>query len=123
MTKKYARGQETEIKILRHLALHHEVYQANIPKHINRSNRTVRRTLRSFEKSNLTKFRTEPRSRGGKDNHIWSITFNGLHRVILTDPEADGIVAKVIKEVDDAVDFARRSPLPEPETALTGLWA
>ncbi|MEK7751216.1 MAG: thiamine pyrophosphate-dependent dehydrogenase E1 component subunit alpha [Acidobacteriota bacterium] len=42
---------------------------------------------------------------------------------VLTEEEAGRIEAAVIAERDEAVEFARRSPLPEPETALEGLWA
>jgi pyruvate dehydrogenase E1 component alpha subunit len=42
---------------------------------------------------------------------------------VLTEAEADEIEANVVKELDEAVEFARQSPLPEPETALQGLWA
>ena len=42
---------------------------------------------------------------------------------VLTEAEADEIEANVVQELDEAVEFARQSPLPEPETALEGLWA
>jgi pyruvate dehydrogenase E1 component alpha subunit len=42
---------------------------------------------------------------------------------ILNEAEADEIEANVVEELDQAVDFARKSPLPEPETALENLWA
>jgi pyruvate dehydrogenase E1 component alpha subunit len=42
---------------------------------------------------------------------------------ILTKAEADEIEAKVIEELDGAVEFARQSPLPEPASALEDLWA
>lgn len=42
---------------------------------------------------------------------------------VLTEEEAGRIEAAVIAERDEAVEFARRSLLPEPETALEGLWA
>jgi len=42
---------------------------------------------------------------------------------ILTEAEADEIEAHVVEELDQAVDFARNSPLPAPETALEDLWA
>jgi pyruvate dehydrogenase E1 component alpha subunit len=42
---------------------------------------------------------------------------------VLTEEEADRIVAGVVKELDEAVEFARTSPLPVPESALEGLWA
>jgi pyruvate dehydrogenase E1 component alpha subunit len=42
---------------------------------------------------------------------------------ILTEAEADEIEAKVIEELDGAVEFARQSPLPEPASALEDLWA
>lgn len=37
--------------------------------------------------------------------------------------EADAIERRVIQDLDEAVEFARDSPLPEPESALDGLWA
>lgn len=46
-----------------------------------------------------------------------------IEQGVLTEAEADGIEAQVVKELDEAVEFARQSPLPEPETALQGLWA
>jgi pyruvate dehydrogenase E1 component alpha subunit len=42
---------------------------------------------------------------------------------ILDEQEAARIEAEVIGELDAAVEFARASPLPEPESALTDLWA
>jgi len=46
-----------------------------------------------------------------------------IEQGVLTEAEADGIEANVVRELDEAVEFARQSPLPEPETALQGLWA
>ena len=46
-----------------------------------------------------------------------------IEQGVLTEAEADGIEANVVKELDEAVEFARQSPLPEPETALQGLLA
>jgi pyruvate dehydrogenase E1 component alpha subunit len=46
-----------------------------------------------------------------------------IEQGVLTEAEADEIEANVVKELDEAVEFARQSPLPEPETALQGLWA
>ena len=46
-----------------------------------------------------------------------------IEQGVLTEAEADGIEANVVKELDEAVEFARQSPIPEPETALQGLWA
>jgi pyruvate dehydrogenase E1 component alpha subunit len=40
-----------------------------------------------------------------------------------SEAEAGRIEADVIAELDAAVEFARESPLPEPETALEDLWA
>jgi pyruvate dehydrogenase E1 component alpha subunit len=42
---------------------------------------------------------------------------------VLTEEQADEIEADVIAELDQAVEFARNSPLPEPESALADLWA
>jgi pyruvate dehydrogenase E1 component alpha subunit len=46
-----------------------------------------------------------------------------IEQGVLSEEEADAIEAEVIAELDEAVEFARQSPLPEPETALEGLWA
>ena len=42
---------------------------------------------------------------------------------VLSEAEADEIEANIVKELDEAVEFARQSPLPEPERALEDLWA
>jgi pyruvate dehydrogenase E1 component alpha subunit len=42
---------------------------------------------------------------------------------IVTDAEADEIETGVLEELNQAVEFARTSPLPEPESALEDLWA
>lgn len=42
---------------------------------------------------------------------------------VLTEVEAEGIEAAVLEELDEAVGFGRRSPDPEPESALDDLWA
>ena len=47
------------------------------------------------------------------------LTENG----ILTHAEAEEIEAAVLRELEDAVEFGRRSPDPEPESALEDLWA
>lgn len=41
----------------------------------------------------------------------------------LTEAKATRFEADIVKEVDQAVEFARQSPWPDPETALTELWA
>jgi len=46
-----------------------------------------------------------------------------IEQGIMTESEAQAIEQAVIKELDEAVEFARQSPLPQPETALEGLWA
>jgi len=46
-----------------------------------------------------------------------------IEQGVLTEAEADEIEANIVKELDEAVEFARQSPLPEPETAVEGLWA
>ena len=46
-----------------------------------------------------------------------------IEQEILTEAEADEIEANVLAELDAAVEFARQSPLPEPESALQDLWA
>jgi acetoin:2,6-dichlorophenolindophenol oxidoreductase subunit alpha len=42
---------------------------------------------------------------------------------VTTAQEADDIEKAVIQELDEAVEFARQSPFPAPETAMEGLWA
>jgi pyruvate dehydrogenase E1 component alpha subunit len=42
---------------------------------------------------------------------------------VLTEAEADEIEARVRLELDEAVEFARQSPVPQPESALEDLWA
>ncbi|MBC8450118.1 MAG: thiamine pyrophosphate-dependent dehydrogenase E1 component subunit alpha [Chloroflexi bacterium] len=46
-----------------------------------------------------------------------------IEQGVLTEAEADAIEARVVQELDEAVEFARQSPLPEPESALEDLWA
>ena len=41
----------------------------------------------------------------------------------MSEDEANAIEKEVLAELDEAVEFARTSPLPDPETALEGLWA
>lgn len=47
------------------------------------------------------------------------LTSNGY----FTADEIDQLESEVIHELDEAVEFSRQSPLPEPEEALEGLWA
>ena len=42
---------------------------------------------------------------------------------VLTETEADEIEAAVLRDLEDAVEFGRQSPEPEPESALEDLWA
>ena len=42
---------------------------------------------------------------------------------VLTEEEAAKIESNVLEELESAVEFARTSPLPEPESALQDLWA
>jgi TPP-dependent pyruvate/acetoin dehydrogenase alpha subunit len=42
---------------------------------------------------------------------------------VLDEEEAARIEADVVAELDEAVEYARASPLPEPESALQDLWA
>jgi pyruvate dehydrogenase E1 component alpha subunit len=46
-----------------------------------------------------------------------------IEEQVLTEEEATEIEKRVMKEVEECVDFARRSPLPATETALEGLTA
>jgi len=42
---------------------------------------------------------------------------------VITEGEAAALEESVTREVEEAIVFARQSPLPAPETALVGLWA
>jgi len=42
---------------------------------------------------------------------------------VLTEAEAGEVEADVLKQLNEAVEFARQSPSPEPESALEDLWA
>ena len=42
---------------------------------------------------------------------------------VITEAEAKAVEQDVVDELSEAVEFARKSPQPEPETALEGLWA
>jgi len=42
---------------------------------------------------------------------------------VMSEEEIAEIEDEILAELDDAVEFARQSPLPEPETALKELWA
>jgi TPP-dependent pyruvate/acetoin dehydrogenase alpha subunit len=42
---------------------------------------------------------------------------------VLTEAEADEVEAAILRELDEAVEFGRKSPDPEPESALEDLWA
>ena len=46
-----------------------------------------------------------------------------LDRKYFTQEEIKGIQEEIKGIVDDAVDFAEQSPLPEPEEALEGVYA
>ena len=46
-----------------------------------------------------------------------------LDQGVLNEEKAEAIEQQVIAELEEAVGFARQSPLPQPETALEGLWA
>jgi TPP-dependent pyruvate/acetoin dehydrogenase alpha subunit len=46
-----------------------------------------------------------------------------IERDVLTAEGAEALEKRVLSDVDEAVKFARESPLPDPETALTDLWA
>ena len=45
-----------------------------------------------------------------------------IEQKVLSVAEADKIEAAVLREIDEAVQFARASPLPAPEAALEDLW-
>lgn len=42
---------------------------------------------------------------------------------VMSEDQANKIEEEVVSELDEAVEFARSSPQPDPETALEGLWA
>jgi len=46
-----------------------------------------------------------------------------IERGVVSEAEASAIEKSVIAELDEAVEFARQSPEPEPETAMADLWA
>lgn len=46
-----------------------------------------------------------------------------IEQGVITEEEAQEIEQSVLDELEEAVEFARTSPLPEPETALEDLWA
>ena len=46
-----------------------------------------------------------------------------IEQGVLSEDQAEGIEAAVVTELDAAVEYARTSPLPEPETALADMWA
>ena len=46
-----------------------------------------------------------------------------VQQSMLSEAEAHAIEADVLAELDDAVEFARQSPLPDPESAMQDLWA
>jgi pyruvate dehydrogenase E1 component alpha subunit len=48
---------------------------------------------------------------------------NLIEQGVLTQTQAAEIEANVLQELDGAVEFARQSPLPEPQSALEDLWA
>jgi len=46
-----------------------------------------------------------------------------IEQGIISASEADALEQRVIAQVDEAVEFARTSPFPAPESALEDLWA
>ncbi len=46
-----------------------------------------------------------------------------IEQGVIDETKAEQIEKEVKKELEEAVEFARTSPLPDPETALEGLWA
>jgi pyruvate dehydrogenase E1 component alpha subunit len=46
-----------------------------------------------------------------------------IEQGVVSAREADEIERRVVQELDEAVEFARQSPLPVPESALEDLWA
>jgi pyruvate dehydrogenase E1 component alpha subunit len=46
-----------------------------------------------------------------------------IEQGVIDKTKAEQIEKEVQKELEEAVEFARTSPLPNPETALEGLWA
>jgi TPP-dependent pyruvate/acetoin dehydrogenase alpha subunit len=46
-----------------------------------------------------------------------------IEQGVLTEAQAAEIETNVLEELNQAVEFARQSPLPEPESALEDLWA
>ncbi len=46
-----------------------------------------------------------------------------IEQGVIDEKKAERIKKDVQKELEEAVEFARTSPLPDPETAVEGLWA
>jgi len=46
-----------------------------------------------------------------------------IEQGVITEEKAQEIEQSVLDELEEAVEFARTSPLPEPETALEDVWA
>lgn len=46
-----------------------------------------------------------------------------IEQGVLSEAEAEQIEAGIVAELDQAVEYARQSPLPEAESALADLWA
>jgi pyruvate dehydrogenase E1 component alpha subunit len=46
-----------------------------------------------------------------------------IEQGVVSAREADEIERRIVRELDEAVEFARQSPLPAPESALEDLWA
>ncbi|HEX8990607.1 MAG TPA: thiamine pyrophosphate-dependent dehydrogenase E1 component subunit alpha [Anaerolineales bacterium] len=46
-----------------------------------------------------------------------------VEQEIVSETQAAAIEQRVLDELDAAVDYARKSPLPEPESAMADLWA
>jgi pyruvate dehydrogenase E1 component alpha subunit len=46
-----------------------------------------------------------------------------IEQGVISEAEAQAIEQAVMQELEEGIEFARTSPLPEPESALEGLWA
>jgi len=102
MDGKYARGVETEAKILRILALNKEVYQYGLDKEVGVSYRTILRTLHSLEELGIIRVsRKEESEKRGKERNVWEITLQGLLELLHLDEEVwkqIGLIAETHRE-------------------------
>lgn len=99
MAGKYARGLETELKILRQFANNKEVYQYTLHEKVGVSYRTTLRTLHSLKKRGwLQIVRKEESDKKGKERNVWAITFRGLLNLLAVDEEVWQQIESIAEE-------------------------